>query len=352
MPLLLLIYFYLLFLRRNYAQEDRADERHFVTTADGFSLALFRHRPHGAPKNVEPVLLVHGLGANRFNFDAADDCSLARYLAAQGYDVWLVDLRGSGESAAGSWRWQWTFDDHVDHDVPPVLEFICRETGRERVHWIGHSMGGMLLYAHLLRQGGRRIASGVTLGSPVRFTPRPGGLHRLAPLEPLVKLLPMVPAAAVGRLAAPLVGLVGPALLGHQMNVANVDWGVIRKAYYNVASHLAPGVLAQFLAWMRSGDFAASDGFSYRDNLARITTPLFVVAGKGDRISPAADVRPAYDAVASARKAYLELAQCAGFACDYGHLDLIFGRQAPTEVYPRIAAWLADYRTSVLSAER
>lgn len=351
MPLLLLMYFYLHFLRRTFAQVDRADERHAVTTTDGFSLALFRYRPAAPAKDAEPVLLVHGLGANRFNFDAAADCSLAGYLAAQGFDVWLVDLRGSGASTAGTWRWAWTFDDHVDHDIPPVLAYICQVTGRRRVHWIGHSMGGMILYAHLLRTGGERIASGVTLGSPVRFTQRPGGLHRLAALEPLVKLLPMVPAAAFGRLAAPLVGVVGPALLGHQMNVANVDWAVIRKAYYNVASHLAPGVVAQFFAWMRTGDFAAADGFSYRDNLARITTPLFVVTGRGDRIAPPEDVREAFTAISSERKAYLELAGDAGFACDYGHLDLVFGRQAPAEVYPRISAWLDDYRTTVLRAE-
>src|SRR6476469_492518 len=70
------------------------DEIHFAATTDGWRLAVTRYRPAKAegPLPSAPVLLVHGIAANRYNFDLTDDLSLARYLAARGYDVWLVEL--------------------------------------------------------------------------------------------------------------------------------------------------------------------------------------------------------------------------------------------------------------------
>ena len=31
-----------------------------------------------------------------------------------------------------------------------------------------------------------------------------------------------------------------------------------------------------------------------------------------------------------------------GFSADYGHGDLIMGRNSPKEVYPKVAEWIAE----------
>jgi polyhydroxyalkanoate synthase len=342
MPFLFLaLYWYVLYLQRTYAHVDRADERHTVTTQDGFRLAVFRYRPVGVPRREPPVFLVHGLGANRLNFDAGEECSLARYLAEHGFDCWLVDLRGCGESVAPGRRWGWSFDDHVEHDIPAAVAHVLSVTGHAKLNWVGHSMGGMLLYAYLLRHGQSKVHRGVTLGAPVQFSPRDDGFYRIVHWERFLRLLPQVPVGNVGRLVTPLLGVVNPAFVKRQLNVSNVDWPVLRRAFYNTSSHLAPGVLLQFVQWIKHNDFHARDGFSYSRNLSQITTPLLVIAGRGDRLVPKHDVREAFERVSSTEKQYLELCCEQGFVSDYGHIDLIFGRQARHEVFPKIVRWLA-----------
>jgi pimeloyl-ACP methyl ester carboxylesterase len=34
----------------------------------------------------------------------------------------------------------WTVDDHLQKDVPAVLEYVMQATGAKQLHWIGHSM--------------------------------------------------------------------------------------------------------------------------------------------------------------------------------------------------------------------
>src|SRR3954453_4572693 len=70
----------------------------FAFTCDGWRLGM-RHiaPPHPDPGKL-PVVLCHGLGLNG-TFWTITDNHLPFQLAARGYDVFIVDLRGSGESA-------------------------------------------------------------------------------------------------------------------------------------------------------------------------------------------------------------------------------------------------------------
>ena len=51
-------------------------------------------------------------------------------------------LRERGERA-------WTVDDLVRYDVPAILDYVEHETGHHRVNWVGHSLGGMLVFPYL-----------------------------------------------------------------------------------------------------------------------------------------------------------------------------------------------------------
>jgi hypothetical protein len=52
-------------------------------------------------------------------------------------------------------------------DLGDQLERICEQTGHDRVHVVGHSLGGLIARYHVQRQGGdRRVESLVTLGTP------------------------------------------------------------------------------------------------------------------------------------------------------------------------------------------
>jgi hypothetical protein len=51
-------------------------------------------------------------------------------------------------------------------------------------------------------------------------------------------------------------------------------------------------------------------------------------------------VRFAHDRISSAQKRYREFGLRSGDSADYGHVDLIFGRRAPDEVFPVISEWI------------
>src|SRR5689334_21216797 len=69
----------------------------------------------------------------------------------------------------------WNVDDLMRYDVPAILDYVRRETGHDRVNWIGHSMGGMLMfpYLELDPDGGRKIATLVAMGSTITLAEAP-----------------------------------------------------------------------------------------------------------------------------------------------------------------------------------
>lgn len=99
-----------------------------------------------------PILLVHGMADNRSIFTV-----LRRNLQRRGfhrvlslnYSVRTGDVRAAAERLSA----------HV--------EGICADTGFERIHVIGHSMGGLIARYYVQCLGGdERVHTLVTLGSP------------------------------------------------------------------------------------------------------------------------------------------------------------------------------------------
>ena len=131
-----------------------------------------------------PVILCHGLGLNATFWTITDD-HLPLQLNARGYDVYVFDIRGSGENARPGrhdrinrrlrqtpfrerGERSWNVDDLMRYDVPAILDYVQRETGHDRVNWVGHSMGGMLMFAFLeLDSHPERIANFVGMGSTI-----------------------------------------------------------------------------------------------------------------------------------------------------------------------------------------
>jgi pimeloyl-ACP methyl ester carboxylesterase len=99
-----------------------------------------------------PVLLVHGLVDNRSIFA-----------------VMRRSLRRRGFTDVCSWNYSPLSSDiaRCAADLGAHIERVCEQTGHERVHVVGHSLGGLISRYLVQRQGGdRRIDSLITLGTP------------------------------------------------------------------------------------------------------------------------------------------------------------------------------------------
>uniref|UniRef100_M1A5U1 Uncharacterized protein n=1 Tax=Solanum tuberosum TaxID=4113 RepID=M1A5U1_SOLTU len=81
-----------------------ADELHYVSVNNSdWKLALWRYiPPPQAPKRNHPLLLLSGVGTNAIGYDLAPGSSFARYMSGEGFDTWVLELRGAGLSVQES----------------------------------------------------------------------------------------------------------------------------------------------------------------------------------------------------------------------------------------------------------
>ncbi|GGP58790.1 alpha/beta fold hydrolase [Saccharothrix coeruleofusca] len=102
-----------------------------------------------------PIVLVHGIGDNRSAFAVLSGALRRRgfgVVHAVNYSV-LTALTGDVRRAAA------LLGEHVER--------VCEQTGADRVHVVGHSLGGLIARYYVQRlRGDARVKTLVTLGSP------------------------------------------------------------------------------------------------------------------------------------------------------------------------------------------
>ncbi|MCX4425966.1 esterase/lipase family protein [Streptomyces mirabilis] len=141
--------------------------------------------PFPAISADSPVLLVHGLSSNRAIFH-----------------VMRRGLRQAGFRRVAMLNYSWLSNDvrSAARLLADEVERVCEGSGHERVHVIGHSLGGVIARYYVQRMGGdARVHTLVTLG-----TPHQGTLTAMVPL-PHQAIRQLRPGSDV------LVELTGPA---------------------------------------------------------------------------------------------------------------------------------------------
>ena len=315
------------------------DEIHFAKTSDDWRVAVLRYRPEpSVGRRPDPVLLVHGIAANRYNLDFANDLSMAQFLAARGYDVWMVELRGRGLSTRprlfSKVRYDWSFDEYPERDLPAAADAVLRATGAKRLHLVGFSTGALACYAWLSDpQRTTEVVSLVSLGGPTSFKRTSRTVSGR-----LIRSLRWMRHRFLMRLLAPLGGLV-PLQIIH--NPENTDPSVQRRAMVNMIANFSRNELLQYSDWILNDAFRSIDHRrDYRAELHRITTPVLFLAGPRDILAPPDAVKVTFDAVGSTDKQFQICSRAQGMRVNYGHFDMVIGREAPAEIYPLVARWL------------
>lgn len=333
---------------RWYFVERDPDEIHYARTEDGWRIAITRYRPDASAKrDAEPVLLCHGVASNRYGLDLTDDLSLARALATAGYDAWIVELRGRGLSTRprlfGEKGWDWSFDEYVEKDAPAAIAAVLAATGRERLHWVGHSIGAVVGYAVLAdRAQATKIRSMVAIAGPASYRFQQKYLFHWP-----LRNLRFVKHAFLMRLLAPLAGYWRPKIL---QNPENITGDTIRKFLVNASASFSPNELLQYSDWIANDQFRSIDQRrDYRKEMGKIETPALFIAGNKDLLAPPPSVKDAYDAVASPEKRFIVASRGQALDANYGHLDLVLGRGAPKDIFPLVADWLSTHAGAMSS---
>jgi pimeloyl-ACP methyl ester carboxylesterase len=124
-------------------------EAYSVKTEDGYILTLHRMYRKNSMKIKPPVFLQHGLFATSGDFIVTGrKKALAFLLADMDYDVWLGNIRGNKFSTkhkrlltdSGKY-WNFSFHEFGFYDLPAMINYMLKTTGKPRCFFVGHSQG-------------------------------------------------------------------------------------------------------------------------------------------------------------------------------------------------------------------
>jgi len=325
--------------------------QHSLITGDRVKIGVIEWRPE-KKKYPYPILLIHGYAQNNLSWYGKSG-GIAPELSKRGFHVFAVDLRGSGLSRLKKIRYDYTFEDFVFKDIDTAVSFIKARTLSPKVILGGHSLGGICSYAYTSWKQ-ENVFSVITFGSPVffgkgvlamQFFGKIAGFGRKIPLSHLIYFF--CPREVLMKVLG-FFGLFGVQLMRYSqiLKIAPLYPSYTRnfESLYDFWEKLvlgfefsSPRLLVQLLLWVHDGKITSYDGtINFTEEFKKIKVPIFAIAGKLDKLAPPESVKPILDIVSSEKKFYKEY--------DAGHLDLIEGKLAKTQIVDDIEDFLTKIK--------
>ena len=218
----------------------------------------------------EPVIFLHGIGGNSTSFTPQLE-------GIQGFTKTSWNMPGYGQSNTG--------------EFPPTFEYLSQRLSKfitalelEKVHLVGHSIGGMLALEHTVRAS-EEVSSLTLIGT----TPSFGGKDetfktafleaRLAPLDE-------------GKSKQDMAMDAAPFLVGPNASAEVIT--AVQKQLATVSEKTWRGILECLVT------------FNQRDALQNINLPCCVIAGSHDKNAPARTMEKMASQIANAEFHLLE----------------------------------------------
>ena len=276
-------------------------------------LALTRLGRAAEPgKRGTPVVLLHGSFTNRRFWYSPRAIGFGAHLARAGFDVWIAEMRGHGLSPRNRDYRRNRVADYARYDLPAIAAFLHEQCG-QAPHWMGHSLGGVVLAAAFGGQylGNRDAASVALFGSQV------SRLYLSLKFPPLE--------------------LAGHALLGCLRHLSG-------RRLKRGPEDEPIGVARENLRWHGLfGRFGDNQG-DWWEGLAEVQVPVLAVAAEGDRQDPPKACRKLLEQFGSAQREFLCLGPRSGFSNPFGHVEMLLSKSAQREVWPLLVGWLREQR--------
>ncbi len=292
-----------------------------------------------------PVLLILPLINRAFILDLRPGASFVQALLQRGFEVFMLDWGIPGEE-----------DQHLDLDVliTRYMTRAARKTseavGGGPVTVLGYCIGGALAtcYTALYQHEPVEVKNLVLFTTPIDFSDAgffgSWTARDAFPVDMLAEVFPTVPGQLPdfgSKMLNPLPSTVGTYVrLWDRLGDPTFDvqgW----QAMYRWVNEGVPFPSAAYRQWIK--DFyqgnrlvkgtLVMDGRPVR--LEHVTCPLLNVAALGDPIAPRPTTSAIVRLAGSRDKSELVLKG--------GHVGVVVGRAASTELWPHVADWLAEH---------
>ncbi|MFO7558284.1 MAG: alpha/beta hydrolase [Desulfobacterales bacterium] len=321
---------------------------HEVSTEDGSALKMTQKTPLDR-KPVASVILVHGLGQNRYSWSLSRR-SMENYLVAKGFETYNVELRGHGLSRSDSGNYPERFQTYLKYDLPAFLQAIQKTSNPSQLFYMGHSLGGTIAYC-LEARFQKKISGIISIGGPFHMAKgnfllkniaRAGvAVEKLAPFH-----LPYPKAFYVdyiGALARPGLFLMDSPLYKIPLQIwypGSIERDILKERITKGFDRTGMNVVRFMFKWGAEGKLRGLFGDTdYEKQIRRLQVPILFLVGDKDHAVPLASVQAAYDQAGSRDKT-LKIFNKQSTSAHWGHIDMICGRNAPLYVWPYMLKWL------------
>ncbi|KAK2451428.1 triacylglycerol lipase [Trifolium repens] len=157
-----------------------------VTTGDGYILSVQRilegrSTVSGNMTKKEPVVVQHGVLVDGSTwFMNSPEQNLPMILADNGFDVWVVNARGTKFSrkhtsldTSSEEYWAWSWDELVTDEMPAIFDFVSKNSGGQKINYVGHSLGTLVALASMAEgKWTTDHVKSVALFSPIAYLSR------------------------------------------------------------------------------------------------------------------------------------------------------------------------------------
>ena len=301
---------------------------------------LYRYRSTQR-RHPLPVLLVFALINRPDIFDLRPGHSYVEYLLDEGFDVFLIDWGVPGDEDA---------DMGIDSFVCDELAWGIRETlrasGQEELSLLGWCIGGTLVAMHAAIEERSPARNLVLLTTPVDTS---GSLYGSwvardsFDVDLVAEVLPSIPGAGIDWANKLMKPVTNWWTTYRQLWERVLAGDGRREAYQPMARWVAdnppfPGrAYREWITWMYKENRLVRGTVRLRGrrvDLRQIDQNVLVVTAGADHIAPRPGTLPLLDLVASEDVTHLDRPG--------GHIGLMAGSRARTDVWPEIAGWLAE----------
>jgi len=288
-----------------------------VPLASGDTLNLKRF---SGSESGPPVLMLHGAIENGRIFYSGSGKGLAPFLARNGCDVYVADLRGRGKSRPAINRnSHFGQTEAITEDIPAVIEAIRSIRGRIPLHLVAHSWGGVLFSSVLARfpEYVKMFSSLTYFGS--KRTVRVWNLWRLLKVD------------LVWNVVCPLACSIFGYLPARKLRIGS-DSETVRS-------------YQQSAEWVKNDTWIDADGFDYGSAIKKVSLPpiWYMAAANDHALGHPDDVKAFMESAGSQECRFTILSRSNGNLQDYDHITMLTHPDAVKDHFPMVLEWLNQH---------